>query len=118
MCWQQKEKVGKSLLSTQIALNVAGKGNAVGVVSLEMKASEIAGRLGRANERDEPNKRLEAIIAFDEQARHCRYTLLQEAQNMTNSFDCSRLSAGEKDFIFDCGLFTACDPSTKDRQGE
>jgi len=65
-----EEKVGKSLLSTQIALNVAGKGNAVGVVSLEMKASEIAGRLAGANERDEPNKRLEAIIAFDEQARH------------------------------------------------
>ncbi|MDI6766033.1 MAG: DnaB-like helicase C-terminal domain-containing protein [Bacteroidota bacterium] len=60
-CIAAEEKIGKSLLSYQIGLNSASKGNPSAIISMEMKASEIAKRFAGVNSGQEALHRLNAL---------------------------------------------------------
>lgn len=63
-CIAAEEKIGKSLLSYQIGLNSATKGNPSTIISMEMKASEIAKRFAGVNSGQEALHRLNALKKF------------------------------------------------------
>lgn len=63
-CIAAEEKIGKSLLSYQIGLQIAKAGRPVAIVSLEMRASEIAKRFAGVNSGQDAKSRLKALEQF------------------------------------------------------
>ena len=91
-------KVGKSLLCSKIAYNVASNGNAVGIISMEMSGREITRRLSGISQYDENETKKEKLKAFSKiaKAKKIYYrqggttpkTLLTTMQKMITEMHC------------------------------
>lgn len=76
-----RPSVGKSALAGQLAMNIAAKGNKVGIISMEMKNNEIAARLAAIDTNMTFNEIYRGLYA-DENQRENFYT---RVNNTTSS---------------------------------